>query len=80
VSPVGNAIELPGYLCEEDDGVPRRVWQQRLVAVDHERGEGGGEQSGLRRLLVSDEKMKPERRVMRTKTSIPSPPAFHNSA
>jgi hypothetical protein len=48
MSPVGEAIELLGYLCEEDDGVPRRVWQQRLVAVDDECGEGSGKQSGLR--------------------------------
>ena len=47
MSPVGEAFELLGYLCEEDDGVPRRVWQQILVAVDHECGDGSGEQSGL---------------------------------
>ena len=47
MSPVGEAIELLGYLCKEDDGVPCRIWQQRLVAVDYECGEGSGEQSGL---------------------------------
>ena len=48
MSPVGEAIELLGYLSEEEDGVARRVRQQRLVAVTHECGEGGGEQSCLR--------------------------------
>ena len=44
---VRETVELLGYLCEEDDGVPRRVWQQGFVAVNHECGEGGGEQPGL---------------------------------
>ena len=48
MSTVGEAVELLGYLCEEDDGVARRVGQQRLVAVNHECGEGSGEQSSLR--------------------------------
>lgn len=54
MSPVGEAVELLGYLCEEEDGVARRVGQQRLVAVDHECGDGSGEQPRLRCEMVQE--------------------------
>ncbi len=51
---VRGTVEFLGYLCEEDNSSPRRVWQQKLVVVDYEcECGGGGEQSGLRCELYS---------------------------
>ena len=35
VGPIRETVELLGYLCEKDNGVSGRVWQQRFVAVDY---------------------------------------------
>jgi hypothetical protein len=46
-------VQLLAYVCTRNDGVPRRVWQKRLVPFNHERGEGRGESDSERSGLSS---------------------------
>lgn len=43
MGPIRETVELLRYLCEKDDGIARRVWQQSFVAVDYKGGDCGGE-------------------------------------